>query len=311
MNDVAASMVMCVYNGRQFLREAIDSALCQTADHFELIIVDDGSTDDSPRIIASYRDPRIRVIRQDNQGLAAARNTGVKVAHGAYVTFLDADDLAEPERLHVQQAMLDKHQALAAVGSGIQIIDETGRPMFLQGVRTGEQRCRDRLFAGQFYNYGSALMIRREALINVGAFRTFFAQREDVDFMLRLAERYPIDNVPEALYRYRINTAGLSHRGIEVGLYYHEIAYALHRERMATGSDRLQQGVAIRPYEAREDASMCASSRRRVLAGLHMGEAERLREEGHRWLAARHAFRAITTTRPSGAMVRDALHILR
>jgi glycosyltransferase involved in cell wall biosynthesis len=304
------TVVMCVYNGQRWLRAAIDSVLGQTQEQFELIVVDDGSTDGSPEIIRSCVDPRVRVIRQANQGLAAARNTGGRAARGRYVAYLDADDESEPERLRLQSAFLDARPEVAAVGCSVRIIDERGRSLFVQRAPTGADRCRARLFRERFYNYGSSLMIRREPLLRVGFFRTFFVQREDVDFMLRLAERFPIDNVPETLYRYRINTTGLSHRDVRVGLYYQKLAFCLHRERMAAGCDRLQRGEAVAKYRPEGERPPRPSSLRRVLASLHLDEAELLREMGCNWAAAIHVLRACWDTPASRGVLREGLRIL-
>ncbi len=310
MSDPAVSVVMCVYNGERWLREAIGSVLAHPGADFEFVIVDDGSTDGSPEIIRSYRDERIRVVRQANQGLAAARNTGAREARGRYIAYIDADDVAEPQRLAVQSAFLNAHPDVAAVGCSVRIIDENGRLLLVQRVATGAALCRRRLFHGQFYNYGSSLMIRRDALREVGPFRTFFVQREDVDFMLRLAERFAIDNVPETLYRYRINTAGLTHQDLNVGLYYHEVAYALHRERLAGGNDRLQRGETIAPYQPRPGETPRPSDLRRVLTWLHLGEAELLREVGENWSAAAHLVRAVMCSPTSRGTIQQALRIL-
>jgi glycosyltransferase involved in cell wall biosynthesis len=250
------------------------------------------------------------VIRQANQGLAAARNTGAEAARGRYVTYLDADDLAHPHRLSIQAAFLDAHPVVAAVGCSVRVMDENGRSLFLQRAPTGAERCRRRLFRGRFYNYGSALMIRRDAMADVGFFRTFFVQREDEDFMLRLAERYPIDNVPEVLYHYRINTGGLSHGDLNVGLHYNRIAYALHRERMAGGKDRLQRGESVPRFSPRPGQQPLRSNLDRVLVSLHLEEAELLRELGLNWSAVGHALLACFHGRVSRGVLRRAIRIL-
>ena len=286
------SVVLCVYNGERWLREAIDSVLGQTHTDYELVVVDDGSTDSSPEIVRSYDDPRMRMIQHDNRGLAAARNTGAERVRGEFVAYVDADDRCTPERLQSQSAFLRAHHDVAAVGCFVRVIDEDGAELFLQHAPTGRRACRRRLFDGHFYNYGSSLMIRRDTLLAVGGFRTYFRQREDVDFMLRLAERHDIDNVPEVLYEYRINTGGLSHADLRVGFYYRDIAWDLRRERLATGSDRLARGEPIPPFEPHPAEPSVPNDLRRVLSHLHLGEAALLCECGRRRCALGHLARA-------------------
>lgn len=116
---------MPVYNGERFLREAIESVLQQTFADFELLIVNDGSTDRSLDIIQTYNDSRIRLIDNGaNLGLIAARNTGLKNARGEYIALLDCDDIAYPDRLAEQIAFLDKNPSFGMVGAWIEMIDE-------------------------------------------------------------------------------------------------------------------------------------------------------------------------------------------
>ncbi len=305
------SVVMCVHNAEPWLREAVASILGQSLSTFEFIVVDDGSTDCSAAILSSYDDPRIRVIHQENRGLAGARNTGTLAATGDYVAYMDADDVSEPRRLEVQCGFLDAHPDTAAVGCSVCIIDKHGRPIFRQTAATGPERCRRRLLSGRFYNYGSALVVRREAVLEVGLFRTFFQQREDQDLMLRLAERANFDNVADVLYRYRINPVGLTHHDLRIGAYYRDLAFAFSQERQATGSDRLQRGEPVRPFAPDPGALAVRSSLRRVLAGLHLGEAELRRECGRPWSAALHVLRALTLDPWRRSTVRGCWKALR
>jgi len=285
---------MCVHNAEHWLREAVESILGQTLPTFEFIVVDDGSTDGSADILRSYDDPRMRVIHQDNAGPASARNTGILAATTDYVAYMDADDVSEPKRLEIQCQFLDTHPDVAAVGCSTRLTDEHGRTIFRQSAPTGPDRCRRRLLDGRFYAFAATLVVRREVLLAVGLFRTFFRQREDEDLMLRLAERWSLDNVQDALYRYRINPVGLTHRDLRVGAYYHDLAFAFSQERLATGSDRLQRGEPVRPLAPDPGAPAVRSSLRRVLAGLHLDEAELRKECGRPWSAALHVLRALT-----------------
>jgi len=111
------SVVMAVYNGEKYLREAIDSILNQTFNDFEFIIINDGSTDDSAEIIKSYNDPRIILIQQENKGLAAALNEGIKIAKGKFIARMDADDISLKTRLEKQIQFMEAHPEYVAIGS--------------------------------------------------------------------------------------------------------------------------------------------------------------------------------------------------
>ncbi len=125
------SVLMPLYNGSQWLRQAIESIGAQTLRAHEFIIVDDGSTDDSLEIAqqASEVDPRIIIHRQAHRGICAALNTGIALARAPVLARMDADDIADPARLEKQLIFLKSHSAVAAVGSWARIIDAQGRPL--------------------------------------------------------------------------------------------------------------------------------------------------------------------------------------
>jgi glycosyltransferase involved in cell wall biosynthesis len=121
------SVVMPVYNGEKHLRQAINSILKQTFTDFEFIIIDDGSTDGTAEILASYHDKRIKLIKNhQNRGIAISSNLGLSAAHGGYIAPMDQDDISSPERLLVQVQFLDNNLSIDAVGSWYEIIDENG-----------------------------------------------------------------------------------------------------------------------------------------------------------------------------------------
>src|SRR5262245_25002643 len=137
------SIIIPCFNGGRWLAEAVRSCLEQTTADLEVIVVDDGSSDDSHAIAArcASSDPRVRVIRQTNQGVGAARNTGLAAAVGRYVNFLDADDLFEPEKLEAQGAVLDRNP-------GIDCVLCDGRAIDGSGAVTMEHLVDSRRFAG-------------------------------------------------------------------------------------------------------------------------------------------------------------------
>ena len=110
MQTVTVSVIMPAHNRETFIRDSIDSVLAQTFTDFELIVVDDGSTDTTAAIVKSYTDPRIRLIRQPNQGVSVARNTGLEAAQGEFITFLDSDDLYYPEFLKTLYHLMQSNE---------------------------------------------------------------------------------------------------------------------------------------------------------------------------------------------------------
>jgi len=123
------SVIIPAYNQGLYLKEAIQSVLDQTYPNFDLVIVDDGSTDDTAEVVHRFRDQRIRYIYQENRGLSAARNTGIQHSDGELLTFLDSDDLFFPDKLEVLVAELEQHPEVGFVAGQAVLIDEYGNPL--------------------------------------------------------------------------------------------------------------------------------------------------------------------------------------
>lgn len=215
------SVVMAVRDGERFLREAIESVLTQTYAAFELIIIDDASTDRTRAIIESYGDRRIRLlVNEEPQGLSRSLNRGIREARGRFIARLDADDVAEPERLALQLAFLDRRPEFALVGSWYTIIDEHGRETGRRCVPGDHHEIRWMLgFCNAFAH--SAVMIRKAALDVVGLYDESLVYAMDYDLWLRIAARMRVGNYERFLLRWRMNprslTARLSDRTERVG----------------------------------------------------------------------------------------------
>jgi GT2 family glycosyltransferase len=212
--DPQVSVVIPVMNGEAWLAAAIESVLFQTLTDFELIIVDDGSTDASPDIIAAMRarDARIRAVRQPRQlGLVRALNAALAVARTPLLARLDADDLALPQRLAVQVRQFSERPDLVLLGSWAEKIDDSGR-------RIGEARPepdpgRLALILQRRNPFvHSSVMMRTAVVKRLGGYREAFLGAEDFDLWLRLSERGVIANLPETLVRYRVHGGSFSKR---------------------------------------------------------------------------------------------------
>jgi glycosyltransferase involved in cell wall biosynthesis len=192
-NAPEISIILPTYNGAAYLRESLDSCLNQSFHDLELIVVVDGSTDESDTILGSYSDPRLRVIRQINQGLPAALNSGFAQALGRFLSWTSDDNLYLSEAMAVMRKHLLENPQTAMVCTDCVTIDELGRT----------------------YSYNRAtwacFLYRAEAAALAGPYRPEFSLVEDVDFFLRL-QHYagPIDRIPRAYYKYRQHKANLS-----------------------------------------------------------------------------------------------------
>ena len=211
---MSVSLVIATFNHARFLPVAIDSALAQTLGGVEVIVVDDGSTDDTPAVLSRYA-RRVRVIRQANRGLAAARNAGLAVARGTYVSFLDADDVAMPTKVAEQAALLEASPTVGWTYCDVLIETvATGHEMraserFGYGGRTVDGWLFAELIHGNFIP-AIAPLIRRGALDSAGGFDDRLTALEDWDLWLRLSLVAEARYSPAVLVRYRVHPGGMS-----------------------------------------------------------------------------------------------------
>jgi glycosyltransferase involved in cell wall biosynthesis len=195
------TVLMPVYNAQTTLREAIDSILGQTFTDFEFLIIDDGSSDSSADIIRSYDDPRIRFIQNDrNLKLTSTLNKGLDLADGEYVARMDADDISQPERLARQVDFLDVHPEVGIVGVWARAFGEAN---FLIPQPADPEVARAKLLFDSCLVH-PAVLIRRN-LLDLHRLRYQpLSHFEDYELWQRAARLFPIANIPEWLFRYRV-----------------------------------------------------------------------------------------------------------
>ena len=196
------TVFMPVYNRAHTLRQAIESVLGQTFVDFELLLIDDGSTDASVEIATSYRDPRIRLLlHEQNQGIPRTRNHGLAEARGDLLAILDSDDAAHPTRLEHQVAYLDAHPDVAAVGSWLKVMTKAGRVkgLLVRPTRPADVRAHI-LFVSCFKN--PAMTARTEVVRRFG-YREQFTYCQDIDLWARVSEVHALANIPRFLTWYR------------------------------------------------------------------------------------------------------------
>lgn len=208
------SVLLPVYNGETYLAEAIGSILHQTYGHFELIIINDGSTDGSALIIQKFNDTRIRYYEQANQGLAAALNRAVSLASGEYLARQDADDMAFPQRFEKQVAFLEDHPRHGMVGTWAAIWEETKETTRVHKHPADSMNLKfDLLFDNPFVH--SSVMIRKAVFEQVGLYAAARErQPEDYELWSRVARQFEVANIPEILQVYREVGGSICRTGI-------------------------------------------------------------------------------------------------
>jgi len=204
------SVVMSVYNGEKYLREAVDSILNQTFTDFEFIIVDDGSTDKSADVISSYNDPRIVLIQQANKGLAVALNVGIKAAKGVYIGRMDADDISHTRRLELQVDYMEKHKECVALGTETDIIDEDGNYIYTNHNCLSKEELNNQFPQSNPITHGSVMM-RRASVLKCGGYREDAPNLFDDDLLwIDLGKLGYLDILGVPLYCYRIRPMAIS-----------------------------------------------------------------------------------------------------
>jgi len=213
------SVVMPAFNAGRFIDEAIKSVRCQSLATWELIIVNDGSTDDTGDIAEKHaaQDGRIRVIHQTNAGQAAANNRAIPEARAKYIARMDADDVSMPERLMVLSTFLDENPDILIVGTDAVLCSPCGDTLERTHLPESDNAIRFALFTRRmnaFYN--PTLMFRKSAWLKSGGERSCFGHAHDLDLCLRIVERGAARNLPRPTIRYRVHSGQVSTTATEL-----------------------------------------------------------------------------------------------
>ncbi len=224
------SVVLATYNGSQFLEQAIQSVLGQTFPDYELIVVDDGSSDPGVKAICAKYAGQMRYVYQENRGLAAARNTGIRHAQGEFICFLDDDDAWKPEKLARQLAFMRSFRPednVAMVSTWLELIDPAGMVIGKQGHDLRGDAYQE-LFFRTPVDAPSSVMIRRDAFDRVGLHDESLWYAQDRDMWLRIARHFEIRSLNEHLVSYRVRPGSMSHN---------------HEGRLRDVGDRAHEGL--------------------------------------------------------------------
>jgi glycosyltransferase involved in cell wall biosynthesis len=239
------SVLMPVFNAEAYVGRAIESVLGQTFADFELLVIDDGSSDDSAQFVKRYADPRIQVWRNvENLGKPESVSRLFRFARGKFVTIHDADDVSLPRRFEKQVSVLESDGELGMCGTSYARIDDHGR--MLQWVTMpGDYDSIMRQLPVRSQFCGATIMVRNDVLHEIGeVYRPYFRRKhEDNDLCYRVAERYKVVNLPDVLYAVRITPDSLSRRDADIEtLNLYRFVVHLAEERRVRGSDCLLRG---------------------------------------------------------------------
>jgi len=284
------SVVINAYNAAPYLAECLDSLLAQTLQDFEIVVVDDASTDRTPEIAGQYtrRDPRIRLVRNErNLGIPATINRALALSRGEFVAKMDADDVSLPQRFERQVAFLRDNPRVVMVGCWWVRIDMEGRELGAQRPWPSNERL-------------ARQMLKRCVLVHTGVmyrgdlvrrikYREFFRYAQDYDLFLRLADAGEIAILPEVLVKQRLNYEGVTVQRFHEQAQYARYARTFARQRLARGTDDCERVAAnpqaISPYISSR-ASLGFYHYRRGLLRVTLGDMRAARPEFWRSLRA-------------------------
>lgn len=297
--NVPLTVLMPVYNAEHYVDEAVRSILDQEYEHFEFLIIDDGSTDGSAALLASYSDPRIRLVRNEtNRGLIHTLNRGLERAEGRYIARMDADDVSMPDRLGKQFAFMEEHPDVGASSGWITSFGE-GPEVVRRVPRRHEEIVARNFFDSSLWHPASIL--RKKVLDDHGIrYREAYHRAEDYKLWIELSRVTRLANLPEVLLRYREHADQESRKNTTRQLIREELAEDL-LERDLTGEEKEKHGL----LHYRESFTDISTFRKAERWGAYLRKTNRERrryepeafgkylEEKLRWLHRRRFYRSI------------------
>ncbi len=245
MGTPAVSIIMSAYNAEAYIGAAIQSIENQTFKDFELIIINDGSTDGTSAVAGGFadRDSRVKIFTKENSGAADSRNFGFGKSGGDFISIMDADDIAEPKKLELQLKEFAARPALGLLGSCWIEIDGNGTELSKEKADTGDRTLRKVLLRRCPFCHGSVMMRAATLHDAGGGYRPAFKTSEDYDLYLRIPEKWELDNLGEYLYRHRTYSANLTMSTVDKRRSMHEM-FAVYTafQRRFTGTDDIDSG---------------------------------------------------------------------
>jgi glycosyltransferase involved in cell wall biosynthesis len=247
-SPVLVSILMPLYNAELFIASALASVLQERSLPLEVIVINDGSTDDSVNRVCKIRDDRLQIIDNVGTGIAAALNSGLAVAQGQIVARCDADDLYPAQRLMRQIDWLLQHPDYGAICGGYAAIDPKGSPVIRLDCGGQSEDITAELRQGITRTHLCTFAIRAEVLRSLGGFRDYFCTGEDIDFQLRLGEASQVWYLPEVQYHYRLHESSITHTQSSAEReFFDTIAREFQKQRYTYGEDDIQRGCPPLP----------------------------------------------------------------
>lgn len=208
-------VIIPAYNAAHYLPFALESLLLQDSPDWHAVLVDDGSTDNTPAVVDNYRErlgSKLTYIRQSNRGLPAARNAAIAASHGEFLALLDADDIWLPSRVSEALEAFSRQPSLGLVYSGVTLIDQDGVPFlnFTGDARNAPENTVFKIYTSEIHLPCPTVTFRRAAIDKVGVFDETFRSTEDRDLWLRIAQHYPVAYIPRVLAQYRRSPHSMS-----------------------------------------------------------------------------------------------------
>ena len=228
------SVLMAVYNGMPYLKKAVDSILRQTYADWKFVIVNDGSTDGSKEYLDSIKDERFIILDQDNQGLAASLNNGLKLCETEYVARLDSDDICSPNRLESQLEYMKSHPDVVMLGTQIERLGERGSG-FKSSLPCEHDAIVTALLAGKHTMCHPTIMCRTQAMVDAGGYWDH-PIAQDWDIYLKLSEIGQVANLPDVHLKYRIHSGSLNGQKL-AGIRFHQRYAAFLARRRQNGQE--------------------------------------------------------------------------
>jgi glycosyltransferase involved in cell wall biosynthesis len=260
-------VVPCFNHGR-YLGEALQSVVDQDYEDFEAIVVDDGSTDKTPEVVNSFADPRIKYVSQENQGLSAARNTGIRNSSGELIAFLDADDTYHPAFLSTLLKLLAGDMKARAAYCGYQFIDECGRPLPRKECRVVAPKSFFSAMLDGGFLVPACFLLYRNCLDRVGLFDPGLSGCADWDMWLRISEVFRVIGSSRSLVKYRVISNSMSSDAAQMAA-----------EKLAVLEKRRTAGQTA---SMRVDRAFAYAHLQNAVAFLHSGQHEEARRSLHR-----------------------------
>jgi len=271
----------------------MESVLRQSFESFELVVIDDGSTDGTGEVLKAYRDPRVRVMRNaSRRGVVHTLNVGIGLARGEYVARMDGDDVSHPDRFAAEVRFLDSEKDVALVGSWANVIDEEGHVVSVMRVPTSSHEIYEVLLRKNVFVHPS-VMFRKRVVLEVGGYQAIRANAgmaQDYHLWLRLADRYPLANLAEVLLDYRVHDGQVSMRSLVTQLECADLARRLAAKRR-TEDGRPWRGLRLMGRLRGEPGS---------LGGDCLYFCDHYRAADRRDIALRLAWRAVLSSPLSG-----------